>query len=195
MKKQILLITLLLFSLFSFAQIKHVTLNRNGHNSGANFNKSNHLSYFLKVDGVDGTSTDSSHRNWIPISGFEYMIQLNRTNSGQATGGVKTILSIYKSLDGSSVELVSYAHKNLHFPKVTIDVTQRIDGKMKTILRYEIINTAIASYNLQTHTESQEPIEDITLIYQSIEMTYYLYDKSGNLISQKDREINLHSNY
>src|SRR6188508_3016246 len=90
---------------------------------------------YLKIDTIEGESTDEKHKNWIEVFSFSHGV--SQTGAGAVSSGVGRSAGkcdhqdfhITKRMDKSS----PYLHKNIclgkHFPKAVIHLCKNTGKK------------------------------------------------------------------
>lgn len=80
---------------------------------------------YLKLDGIDGESTDDKHKNWIEIYSFSWGMS-NPSTVGSGTTGLTagkvsiSSFNVMKSTDGASVKLASHAAQGKHIKSMEV---------------------------------------------------------------------------
>lgn len=120
--------------------------------------------YYLKIDGVDGESTDASHRGWIEVSSFNGAQLLQGTADAAARARLQQTHSftLAKSHDKATPKLYEAACKGTHIPEVTIEVWKA--GGSQGYLKYKLTDVLISSVQASQSTES------LTINFAKIEL-------------------------
>ncbi len=179
-----LFFTLLIFNLASDAQ--NVGINRISKIAPTNLAVFSGEQYFLKIDGINGSSTEANHTNWIEIESFEFGISKPMVNN-QASGKPAYEFSLTKRTDVSSLDIVSSISNNTGFSQVVLDVTQTIKNKTVTVLKFTFSNVVFSKFEVDADAKGM--IEEIELKQQKLVITYYSYDVDGNLVKTVQKEI------
>lgn len=140
---------------------------------------------FVKIDGIEGESTDANHDKWIDVLSVSESI--SRPDSG-ATGqsrrrgsAVFDDIVIKKELDLSSVKLRERLAQGQVIPKVEIEITGTFGGSRATYFKYELKNVQITSFSVNASGSSDSrPAESFSLNFEEIKWTYTQYDSEGN---------------
>lgn len=137
---------------------------------------------FIKIDGVDGESTDKEHVGWVEIQNISTGITLPFSNSSySATGGGGNTgradfdyITFSKFMDKSSVKMQEICGTGETQPKAEIHFCQAGDGKKKhTYMTYIIEKVVIANYSVSASKHDVDrPMESISLAYGIVDMKY-----------------------
>jgi type VI secretion system secreted protein Hcp len=144
---------------------------------------------FAKYDGIDGESQDRDHKNWIEILSFGHSVFQEVSQIGGARNGSsrssRTDFVMSKRLDKSSPLLAVACCTGEHIPEVTLELTANSVSRPLLFLRIKLTNVIVSSFNMGgTEGEDGPPVEEITLNYEKIEWTYFLYDDKGAKINE-----------
>lgn len=108
---------------------------------------------FLRLEGIDGESTDARHTGWIEVSSFQ-LDQLRRSSEiGSATGGAGAgkvtfhDISFTKKVDKASPKLFQACAAGKHYPSVTLAV-RKAGGGQQEFLVVKMENVFISSFSL-----------------------------------------------
>ena len=148
---------------------------------------------FLKIDGIEGESTDDKHAGWIEVLSYSHGISHPR-DAGRAD---HQDFSIVKELDKSSPKLNLYCCAGSHIPYIQFNL-RRAGEDEQVYMEYKMTDAIICSvqpvgpvlaqgysdiefknFTLTLGGESL-PLEEVTFNYGMIEWTYIMSD--GNSI-------------
>ena len=168
-----------------------------------------HSSAYIKFDGIDGESQDKDHDGWSEIVSFSQPItQLGggATDATRRRGDVVLEdIVVVKQLDKASPKLAESICKGKVFPKVEIHLTGPSEGStcLGTFYAYELNNVMITSYKVSGSNPLayalialapditmpstgpfivqavDAPLEEISLSFEEIKVTYTECDSSG----------------
>ena len=133
---------------------------------------------FLKIEGVDGESTDSAHDKWIEILSYSHGV--SQPSSGAiSSGGARSAercdhqdFSVVKTLDKASPKLALMCSNGQHIPEVIL-VLCRDDGDKAQYMEYKMSDVIVTSVNYHcSKSVDERPIEEVTFNYAKIEWTY-----------------------
>ena len=132
---------------------------------------------FLKIEGIDGESTDEAHEKWIEIESWGLGFSQNVVTGGKSTAGARTAervnisdLSVVKLLDKASPEIFFACCTGKHIPTVQIEVCRASEKKEK-YWEIKMTDVLIASVSPGQSTGSI-PMESIAFNPGKIEWTY-----------------------
>jgi type VI secretion system secreted protein Hcp len=98
------------------------------------------LAGYVKVDGVDGNSTDKGHKGWIEFLKFNHSIsQATSARSVSGHGATERAnvddFTITKALDKTSPKLYLMCCKGQRIPSVTVEIA-RASGDSATYMKW-----------------------------------------------------------
>lgn len=141
---------------------------------------------FVKMEGVEGESTDTEHQGWIEILNYNYHeatpFEKNRKIIKKKTCPELSEISFVKKVDSSSNDLMALANKGNTFPKVQLDLIK--SSTREKFGEYTMLDVKITSYTFSGTTEDTIPIETITITYAKLEMMYQP-DRSKPAVNHK----------
>jgi type VI secretion system secreted protein Hcp len=140
-------------------------------------------SSYLKFEGIEGEATERAYLGWSELTAFSQ----GYSSSAAVVGATRRRaivnvedLTCVKALDKSSPKLAEAALKGKVFPKVEIHMTRMLAGKgAQSYYMYELKNARISSYNISS-SGNEVPMEEITISFAEIKVTYTEYDNRGN---------------
>ncbi len=155
---------------------------------------------FLKLDGIEGDSTDDGHKKWIEIlsynHGLSQSIGGSRSAGGAGTGGRcdHQDFSIVKELDKSTPALNLHVCNGKHIPKVTIELCRAGEDK-NLFMKYLLSDVVISTITPGGSGGGDMPLEDVSFNYGKIEWEYTATDpktgaKGGVVKTHWDTEAN-----
>ena len=134
---------------------------------------------FLKLEGIDGESTDSKHAKCVEVLSFSWGLSqpsAGSRSSGGAAGGQRADFhdfSIVKALDKASPKLFLHCANGTHIPTVTLQLC-RATGNKDTYMEYKLENVLVSSYRPGGSCQGGEPLplEEVSFNYGKITQTY-----------------------
>ena len=137
--------------------------------------------FFLKLDGIDGESTDERHNNWIEVHSYSWGVSNSGSlASGGGGGSGKASFSdlhITKTVDKSSPKLMLAVATGEHLK--TLDLTLRKAGGSP--MDYYIIHmedVLVSSFST-TGSTGGPPLEEVSFTYQKITWEYIPQNSDG----------------
>jgi type VI secretion system secreted protein Hcp len=142
---------------------------------------------FLKLDGIQGESKDSTHKNEIEIMSWSW--GASNTGSAASGGGMATgkvamnDINFTKKLDKASSKLILFCANGKHIP--TADFAMRKstgDGGQKEYLKIKLSDVMVSSYQIGDSGD-EIPNETISINFGKIQFEYFEQDNKGTLTS------------
>jgi type VI secretion system secreted protein Hcp len=141
---------------------------------------------FIKIDGVDGESSDAKHKGEIEVLSYHWGVSQAITGTVSSTGTFSgqradmTALSIVKQLDKSSPKLAQACAAGEHMKSAVLTIS-RAGGDKQPYMKYKLSDVLIE--NLSTGGASQGeggvPTEEVGLRYAKIELEYTVVGTDG----------------
>lgn len=140
---------------------------------------------FLWIGGLSGEVTVAGHEHWIEIDAF---------NWGEA------MTSLTSAIGGRNSAKLNMT--NFHFAMTTnllsptlflecatgrirdacLDVCKIFSEHAVVFLRFNLTQTAITSYSIGGSTSMERPVDEFSIAFSRITMTYYKYGDGGGLV-------------
>jgi type VI secretion system secreted protein Hcp len=131
------------------------------------------VDYFLKIEGVEGESTDPDHKGYIEIDSWNW--GMSRTGGAKEAGrGLPTgklalqDFNFAKEIDKASPKLFSVCLNGEKIPKVELRL--RKAGEVEDYFKIEMTNVLCSSFN-QSGSDAG-PSEVLSLNFEKIEVAY-----------------------
>src|SRR5437762_11285595 len=104
---------------------------------------------YLKLDGIEGESTDSQHLQWIEILSYSMGVQNQGSIGGTDGTGRASFhdISITKQMDAASPNLVLFAAAGKHIENAVIEVAQATKDK-HVFMRVKLRDVVITSFQM-----------------------------------------------
>lgn len=137
-------------------------------------------SYFLKIDGIDGESTDGSHAGQIDVLSWAFGATTPTTaGGGIATGKVKfQDLHITKHIDKATPLLFKACVTGKRTPKATLYVARSIEEGTQDYYRVTFSDFTCNSF-AQQGDQSDFPTETVSFNYGKILVEYLPQSRDG----------------
>jgi len=139
---------------------------------------------YIKFDGIEGDSQDELNQGWIEIDHVNFGFAMPTTGERSARGAATTgkvdasSVSIAKSMDTASLDLVKRIWTGAHIPKVEIKLYRAAESGRVCYTRIELADVVISGVGLSGMDGSGLPGESYTLNYGSILIEYTPTDKA-----------------
>ncbi|MFQ3250472.1 MAG: type VI secretion system secreted protein Hcp [Glaciecola sp.] len=151
---------------------------------------------FLKFDGVDGESQDSTFRNSIEVLSFSE----GASNVDNGSGRINSVpsfqnISIVKWLDSSSPALRLRMAQGSTSPTATLFVTTAGSGPEPFVFyEVELTNVYITSFSSSASVGDDRLSEQVTLGYTEIKWTYTKRNNDGSAGGEFSEGWNIEEN-
>jgi type VI secretion system secreted protein Hcp len=137
----------------------------------------------MQVDGIDGSATDDTHTNWIPVDSFQWGVgRAISSPTGGSSDRESSVMSvsevvITKEADAATVKLMDWCFGGSDSKTVKFDfvATGKEDAPF---LQYELDDTLISGYSQSSGGD--RPMESITLNFIKIMLTVQTIDPTNN---------------
>ena len=131
---------------------------------------------FIKIDGIDGESTDDKHAKWIePLS---YSFGASQAIGSAVSTGARSVgrvdlqdFSIVKELDSASCKLFDYCAGGKPIKKVNLELC-RPDGAKQVFFKVDLEDVLVTSYQPSGQAGGTLPSESVTFNFAKITVTY-----------------------
>jgi type VI secretion system secreted protein Hcp len=155
------------------------------------------VDYFLKVDGIDGESLDSKHKNEIDVLSFSWSESQSGTMAAAGGGGAGKVsmkdLIITSIVSKASPALMLACATGEHIKKATL--TCRKAGKeQQKYLEITLTDVIISSFTLGGSQGDVVPASNLSLNFTAIEFAYSPQKSDGSLDSAKRAGYDLKAN-
>ncbi len=140
---------------------------------------------FLKIDGIDGGSTDQQYLKWIDVLSFSWGVNnagsIVAAGSGGGAGKVHVHdFSFTKSTDVASPKLFTSAAQGSHFQKAVLTCRKAgADGAVSEFLKITFSDILIASFVDGGHVTDDTPLDQVSLSFQKADLQ--VLDSSGTI--------------
>ena len=136
---------------------------------------------FLKIDGVEGESTDDKHKGEIVIESWSFGATHTGASAGSGGGAGKSCLSdlsVVKLVDKASPVLLSATMTGVHLPTATISV-RKAGGKQQDYMIIKMSDVLVTS--VQHSGGGETPTESLSLNFGQVKLTYHPQKPDGSL--------------
>lgn len=155
---------------------------------------------FLKLEGINGESTDNEHQDEIEILSYRHGL-LQGAGSDPSTSGSLSAgrcehddLVITKRVDVASPQLSLYCCSGQHIPELVMTV-HRASGEKTKYMEVRCTDVLITSINPWVDNRAGElPSEEVSFRYGKIEWTYFKTTVSGQVAGEMKSGWDLQKN-
>lgn len=137
---------------------------------------------FLKLDGIEGESTDKQHPGWIEILNYDLDVSQTVSRTASSAGGAGaeradfSVFGFTKLLDKASPKLALACAAGSHIDTVTVDLC-RAGGDKVRFMQYTFSNCIISSFT--TSSDGGFPEDDVAFNFGKIQWCYTLQNRAG----------------
>jgi len=152
--------------------------------------------YFLKIEGIDGESSDEKHKGSIEIQSFSWGLSNSGAMAGGGGGGTGKVqfqdFHFTKTVDKSSPQLMQAVATGEHLKSVDLAV-RKAGG---TQMEYYIIHLedVLVSSWTTSGSSGDVPTESISFTFQKIEFQYMPQKPDGTAAEAVKASWNLKTN-
>jgi len=143
--------------------------------------------FYLKMPGINGEALSKNFVGWIPVTSFSEGFMTSGAGAfgagGRAGGRVSCqSLQVVKQLDSSSAEIAASVAAGRQFVEVDLAATTTSgDAGETTFLRFALHHAFVSSVTFGGDSTSSARVETITLVAESIEVTYWPQTADGRV--------------
>ncbi len=141
--------------------------------------------WFLKLDGIEGESTNAAHKNEIDVESWSWGVtQAGSSGFGGGGGSGKAAfqdMHFVARISKASPKLFLSSATGVHHKVATLS-GRRTAGKGKTVdfLKYKLSDVQVTGVQ-HSDSEAGTPMEQFSLQYSKLEMSYSPQATSGKL--------------
>lgn len=139
---------------------------------------------FLKIDGIEGESTDKVHPNEIQIESFSFGVTNSGTGGrgGGSGAGKASFQDVHftKLADKSSPVLMMKCATGEHIPSAMLTV-RKAGGDQKDYYKIKLTDVMVSSFQNAGSGGDSTPVENLSLNFVKIEFKYAIQNKDGSL--------------
>lgn len=144
------------------------------------------VDYFLKIEGVDGESTDNKHKNEIDVLSWSWGETNAGTHVGGGGGGAGKVsmqdFHFVMHVNKSSPKLMLACASGEHIPKAVL-TCRRAGKEQQEYLQITFTDLLVSSYQTGGSAGDVVPVDQISLNFAKIEHSYKPQKADGTLDS------------
>ncbi|MEA3277952.1 MAG: type VI secretion system tube protein Hcp [Pseudomonadota bacterium] len=154
---------------------------------------------FMKIEGIDGESSDDAHDKWIEILSYNHGVAQPVSGvsaTGGRTGGRADFddFTAVKTIDNATPDLNIKCAKGEHVPKVEVELCLAT-GDKHTFMKYTMEDCVVTSVVPGGASQGEtKPLETVSFAYGKLKWEYTPIDHTGSPGSTTDRTWNLETN-
>jgi type VI secretion system secreted protein Hcp len=143
------------------------------------------VDYFLKLDGIEGESTDSKHKNEIDLESFSWGATNSGSHSFGGGGGAGKVsmqdFHFVMKLNKASPKLMLACATGEHIKKAVL-TARKAGGKQEEYMVVTMSDLLVSSYQTGGSGHGDVvPTDQISLNFSKIEFEYKPQDSKGGL--------------
>ncbi len=138
---------------------------------------------FVKIDGIEGESTDDKHQGWIEIISYETDLKQKISSTASSAGGAGAEradfgpFSVVKFLDAASPKLALACAAGTHIDNIIIEICRAGSDKVK-YMEYKLTNCLISVVKT-AGGRGEFPSELININFGKIQWVYVQQNRAG----------------
>ena len=137
---------------------------------------------FLKLDGIEGESTDKAHAKEIDVLAWSWGVSQSGTFHGGGGGGAGKAnfqdLSLTKYVDKASAGLMYSCASGKHIPKASL-IVRKAGEKPLEYLIYTLEKVLVSGVTTGGSGGEERLTENVTLNFAKVKMEYKVQDEKG----------------
>jgi type VI secretion system secreted protein Hcp len=144
---------------------------------------------FIKIDGVEGESTDDKHKGWIELIQYGIVVKQTISNTVSSAGGATAeradfdSFAFSKQIDKSSPLLMLACAAGMHINEIIIELCRAGTDKIK-FMEYKLKNSLISSVLTSSADLNHGfPVELVKINFGKIEWCYIQQKRQGGWAS------------
>jgi type VI secretion system secreted protein Hcp len=138
---------------------------------------------FLKLDGIDGESTDAAHKGEIEVLSFSWGVNQTGSLSGGSGGGAGKAsfqdLHFNTMVSKASPVLFKACATGQHIKKAVLAL-RKAGGRQQDFLKIELEDVLVSSYQPAGDAGGDAPVEDLALNFAKIQFSYTTQNADGS---------------
>jgi type VI secretion system secreted protein Hcp len=153
------------------------------------------VDFFLKLDAINGESTDSNHKDEIALLSFSWGASQSTSVAGTGGSGAGKAnladLSIMKHYDAASAPMYKALLTGTHI-KTGVLSASKAGSNGKPFMKISMEELFVTS--IQISGSSETPMESVSFSYNKIKTEYFQQDETGNLAAKAPVSYDLKAN-
>ncbi len=137
---------------------------------------------FIKIDGIEGESTDDKHAGWIEVISYNCGVDQKASATASSVGGASAEradfdnFSFSKQLDKASPKLAMACAGGVHIDNIVVEICRSGDDKVK-YMEYKMTNCIISS--VKTAGGGEFPSENVSIDFGKVQWAYTVQKRQG----------------
>jgi|SRR5581483_11722788 len=137
---------------------------------------------FLKIDGIEGESSDKVHSKEIEVLSWSWGADNHSATGGGGAGqpAQGSLFEFTHRLDKASPQLMLACAAGTPANGAQLSVRRTVNDKVVEYLYIKMTNVIVSSFQQSGHGSSDTPTESVSLAFAKIEMDYYPVSRTGS---------------
>jgi type VI secretion system secreted protein Hcp len=136
---------------------------------------------FLRIQGIEGESTDGGYEGWIDVDSFTYGVS---RPAGSTAPANHRGFTLNKAVDKATPYLYLHCSSGRPLGEVVLEIVRTTADEI-SIQEYQLHNATVTSINTSVGANATRASERLMLSYESITWTYLKVDPAnGGVISE-----------
>lgn len=137
---------------------------------------------FIKIDGIEGESTDDKHAGWIEAISYDTGVSQRSSTTASSVGGASAEradfqdFSFTKQLDKASPKLALACADGTHIATILVEICRAGTDKIK-FMEYKLTDCIVSG--VSTSGGGEFPAESVSINYGKIEWAYSQQKRQG----------------
>ena len=137
---------------------------------------------FIKIDGIEGESTDEKYQGWIELLSFDAGLSQKASSTVSSAGGASSERADFqefhfeKELDKSTPKLALACAGGTHIDNIVIEICRAGSDKVK-FMEYRLVNCIISK--VETSSGGAFPYDTVGINYGKINWSYTIQKRKG----------------
>jgi type VI secretion system secreted protein Hcp len=144
------------------------------------------VDYFLKIDSIDGESTDDKHKNEIDVQSWSWGENNSGTHAGGGGGGAgKVVMQDFHfvmKVNKATPKLVLACATGQHIKEATL-VCRKAGGDQQEYMKIKFSDLLVSSFQTGGSQGDVVPVDQISMNFSKIEFEYKPQKADGSLDS------------
>mgnify|MGYP001039317701 CR=1 FL=1 len=139
------------------------------------------MSIYLNIWGIQGESQETNHMGWIDVGAFNWSEAVAAMIAGRAAGvvSIKDFVFVAQTNMASPKLFLAVATGRI-IPNATLECWTGGETTQAKFLEFKLNNVVITSYNIVGNAEDYRPLDQFSIAFSKITMTYWLINPDGS---------------
>ncbi len=138
---------------------------------------------FIRIEGIEGESTDDKHLGWIQVEDYHLSVNQRVSKTASSAGGASaeranfSELTFTKLLDKATPKLALACAAGTHIDKIVVEICRSGKEKVK-YMAYTLTNCLITKLSTAS-TSGEFPMDDVAVNFGKIQWCYTQQSRAG----------------